>query len=95
MSEENRENLGNEFNDGDENVNGQEDLLSAMNELRGYSSYYNQSEDHKANAHKEPKKISMEAFIIPCFGFVALLLAAVMITVTVSSGFYRKKLAEA
>ncbi len=90
MSEENKENRETEF----EQPSSQDDLLSAMNTQKSYSSYYNQ-EEYREETPKKPKKISMEAFIITCFGFVALLLAAVMITFTVSSGFYRKKLAEA
>ena len=95
MSEENKENLGNEFKDSGDNSKEQENFPCAMNEQGDYSNYYDQAEERKSNVAKAPKKISMEAFVITCFGFVALLLAAVMMTVTISSGFYRKKLAEA
>ena len=43
------------------------------------------------NPYKEKKKISVSAFVITC---IALVLAAVMMTFTLCTGFYRQRLAE-
>ncbi len=91
MSEKNNE-FEENISASDEEIkdNTHDDLLSeitAQNQQITQSDNAEEFEEPK----KEPKKISLGAFAVSC---IALVLAAVMITFTCCSGFYRKKLAQ-
>ncbi|MBE6549373.1 MAG: hypothetical protein E7670_02990 [Ruminococcaceae bacterium] len=87
MSEKNNER---EFEENMSDPNGSDDLFSEIT-AQDRSVLGNNSEEDTSEAPKKEKKISIAAFVVSC---IALVLAAVMITYTCCSGFYRKKIAE-
>ena len=87
MSEKNNEH---EFEENKSDPNETDDLLSEITAEN--RAIYGDSEDEPIEVpSKKEKKISLGTFVVTC---IALVLAAVMITFTCCSGFYRKKIAE-
>jgi carboxyl-terminal processing protease len=68
-----------------------DDLLSEITSQNQPIAQNDNEDEELETPKKKPKKISLGAFAVTC---IALVLAAVMITFTCCSGFYRKKLAQ-
>ncbi len=91
MSEENKDNITNDGDYTDGSEAGANSDIGQTPDVTA-SALFGTDGDMPAERVKKPRRVSLPAFVCTC---IALVLAAVMVTYTVCSGVYQKKLADA